>query len=387
MLNRTKTTLSLFILIVLMLGCDPSEATPPPTLPAVAPEATATINPIALQSVEIPEQLDLQGEAFNSLNLYDFLRFRKSTAELMTWNTAGSEHIAATISNGIITVNPIDQTWFGSETIQVEACEPTGACATQSIVYTVMDKTAYSGARVTFVGNSGFLITVGDKKVLIDAFFAGFPPGYTLPEGEQDLLVNAQPPFDDIDLILATHAHDDHFSAAMIRQHMQNNPNAVFVSTTQAVSQLAEFGDRVIAVDPVDGAPINVEANGIQVEAIYLSHGYPPDDPNEIFNNAYVVNVNGIKFFHTGDLDDLRDVAQYNLSEMNIDLAFIQHFYLQNGMFRSVLENDIGAKYLFPIHYQFTTPEFDANNIKTNYPDAVIFYGELGNWFMPEAEK
>ena len=383
MLNRIKTILTFTLLTSLLIGCSPSEATSTPTLPPVTPQATATVNPIGLRFIEIPEQAGLQAETLFPLDLYAFLRFRKSTAEDMSWNSVGSEHITASISNGIISATPLDPAWIGSETIQVEACEPSGACATQNIIYTIMDKATFSGVRVTFVGNSGFLITAGDKKVLIDAFFEGFPPEYTLPESVQSLLVNAQPPFDDIDLILASHAHDDHFSAAMIRQHMQNNPNAVFVSTTQATSQLAEFGDRVIAVDPVAGTPVQAEANGIQVEAIYLSHGYPPNDPDEIFNNAYVVNINGIKFFHTGDLANLQDIDQYNLSEMNIDLAFIQHFYLQNGMSRSILENNIGAKFLLPIHYQFTTPAFDANTIKTNYPDAVIFYGELGNWFMP----
>jgi len=99
------------------------------------------------------------------------------------------------------------------------------------------------------------------------------------------------------------------------------------------------------------------------------------------------VTINGIRFFHTGDLANLQDITQYNLADQNIDLAFIQHFYLQNGVSRSVLNNGIGAKFLFPIHYQFTQPEFDTNMILSNYPDAIVFYGELGSWFMPEAEN
>ena len=76
--------------------------------------------------------------------------------------------------------------------------------------------------RVTFVGNSGFLIAVGDKKVIINAFFEGFPPGYTPPANVRDLLVKAQPPFDNVDLIPVTHAHGDHFSAAVDHFHCQH---------------------------------------------------------------------------------------------------------------------------------------------------------------------
>jgi L-ascorbate metabolism protein UlaG (beta-lactamase superfamily) len=242
---------------------------------------------------------------------------------------------------------------------------------------TILNRSSFHRIHVTFVGNSGFLIAAGDRKVLIDAFFEGFPPGYTLPANVRDLLVKAQPPFDHVDLILATHAHGDHFSAAMVRQYLHICPNTVFVSTTQAASQLPGFGERVIAADPVEFSPLTLEVNGIQVEAIYMSHGYPPNDPKEIFNNAYIVTLNGITFFHTGDIAGLRDVEQYHLADKHIDMAFIQHFHLLDGEFRDLLKNDIGATYLFPIHYQFTEPVFDANAVLSNYPQAVLFNVEL----------
>jgi L-ascorbate metabolism protein UlaG (beta-lactamase superfamily) len=100
-----------------------------------------------------------------------------------------------------------------------------------------------------------------------------------------------------------------------------------------------------------------------------------------------VVTINGIKFFHTGDIDNLQDIVPYNLADQHIDFAFIQHFYLRNGGSRNMLNNDIGAKYLIPIHYQFTEPAFDINVILSNYPDAIVFYGELESWFMPSPEN
>lgn len=337
--------------------------------------------------VAIPEQITLQEASFNSLDAYEYLLIHRASAANMTWRVSGNEHIAASISNGVVTAIPLDPAWHGSETIQVEACEPDRACANQVILYSIMGKTAYSEMRVTFIGNAGFLITVGDKKVLIDAFFSGFPPGYTLPFNVKTLLVNAKSPFDQVDLILATHDHADHFSAEMVRQHMQSNPKAVFISATQAASQLTDFGDRVIAVDPVAGTPVNTEANDIQVEAIYLSHGTFPSGQTEIYNNGYIVTINGTKVFHTGDNAALRDVVQYKLSEQNIDLAFIQHFYLRNSASRGILDSDIGAKYVFPIHYKYTTPEYNREVVLFNYPDAVVFNQELESWIMPRIDE
>jgi L-ascorbate metabolism protein UlaG (beta-lactamase superfamily) len=361
----------------------------PPPIPEITstPQPTATTNPIALSFSEIQDQVILQQESFIALDLNNFLHMRNTTAEGMTWSAAGSEHIAASISDGVLIAHPLDPAWYGSENVQVEACEPTGTCATQEIIYSVLDEVNYSGVRVTYVGNSGFLITVGEKKVLIDAFFEGFPPGYMLPEYVQTPLLNAEPPFDDVDLILATHNHADHFSAAMVRQHMQNNPNAIFISTTQAASQLEDFGDRVIAADPTRVETVTVDANGIQVEAIYLSHGVPTNGAEEVFNNAYIVTINQIKAFHTGDISALSSVLPYNLSDMDIDFAFIPHFYLQNSASRAILNAEIGADYLFPIHYEYTEPAFNIAVVKFNYPEAIVFYSELDSWIMPLPEN
>ena len=355
----------------------------PTRLPAL-PTVSATADPLSLHFSVIPEQVTLQDVSFNPVVAYEYLLLRKDSPEDMLWKAVGSEHITASISDGVLTTDPLDPAWFGSETIQVEACESDQTCATQDISYSVMDKTVYNDVRVSYVGNSGFLITVGDKKILIDAMFEGFPE-YELPSAVQSLLVNAEPPFDQVDLILASHDHADHFSAEMVRQHMQNNPNAVFISTTQAASQLADLGERIIALDPAVGTPVYTETNGIQVEAIYLSHGTPTNGQPEIYNNAYVVTINGIKVFHTGDIDGLQGVRQYNLEDQKIDLAFIPHFYLRNAASLSILQESVGAKFVFPIHYHYTTPEYDEDMVKFNFPDAIVFQMELETWIMPRS--
>ena len=56
---------------------------------------------------------------------------------------------------------------------------------------------------ITYVGNSGFLVTTGDKKILVDGIFSGFTPEYKQPAEIQELIINSQPPFD-ASLILQT---------------------------------------------------------------------------------------------------------------------------------------------------------------------------------------
>lgn len=243
---------------------------------------------------------------------------------------------------------------------------------------------------VTYVGNSGFLLNIGDKKILIDALFKGFAGDYILPEQVQEKLNNAQAPFDDVDLVLVTHAHGDHISADMVLQHMKNNPNAIFASTKQTVDALIardtldDFHERSIGFNPSKEKSDKKDIKGINIEAFYLPHG--PD--SRIINIGFLVSVNGITCFQTGDADfeqfTFDEFRSLKLPEKKIDLAFIQHYYLRGDSLNSKFVNEaIGGKYIFPIHYHYTTPSFDAAIIKENYPDAIIFKEELQTWQTP----
>jgi len=241
---------------------------------------------------------------------------------------------------------------------------------------------------VTYVGNAGFLIQVDNKKILIDALFKGFEGGYQLPEHIQEKLNNAQAPFDDVDLILVTHAHGDHIDPDMVRQHLQNNPKAIFASTQQLVDALNDSTDRWIGFNPTKEKSESKVISGISVEAFYLPHGTDA----RIINVGFLISVNGVAVFQTGDVDfdqfTFEEFRSIQLPEKKIDIAFIQHFYLTNdSLSKKFVTEAIGGRYIIPIHYYFTTPAFDAAIVMGNYPDAILFEKELESWKMPERKE
>ena len=84
------------------------------------------------------------------------------------------------------------------------------------------------GVTVTFLANEGVLLSAGNRKVLIDALFQEYRPMYALPpDSTRRALQAARPPFDGVDLILATHHHGDHYQPAQVAAHMRANPRAV----------------------------------------------------------------------------------------------------------------------------------------------------------------
>ncbi|MDD5264546.1 MAG: MBL fold metallo-hydrolase [Candidatus Bipolaricaulis sp.] len=244
-------------------------------------------------------------------------------------------------------------------------------------------------ATVTYVGNAGFLVTVGSQKVLIDAMFGGFPGGYRLPANVEQAIASAQPPFDGVDLILVTHDHADHFSASMVRRHMEANPGAILVAGPQVAGQLSDFGARVATLTATAGKAATTTQNEIRVLAIYLSHGVFPAREPEIVNYGYLITIGDVSFFHTGDIDPvtigIETFRGYGLASQGIDFAFVPHFLLGGRSADPGLVAAIGATYVVAAHYEYTMLPLMRTAILKAYPTAVVFENdkELDRWTMP----
>lgn len=241
-----------------------------------------------------------------------------------------------------------------------------------------------SGVTVTYVGNSGFLIQTSQKKILLDAVFRGIEYVYTLPEDIQNSLALAKPPFDNVDLILVSHSHRDHFDSSLVKQFLQNSSGTTFASQSRIASQYSTMVNPVVFLDPEPGKPVTVDMDGIGVKAIALPHG--AEQPGNI---GFLITVEGAKIFFSGDVDfsqvNYDEFRGYNLPEEKIDIAFVTHYYFTNNADEQrILKEGIGARFFIPTHYYFTDPPFDRATILSNYPDAILFNKSLSIWELPE---
>jgi L-ascorbate metabolism protein UlaG (beta-lactamase superfamily) len=246
----------------------------------------------------------------------------------------------------------------------------------------------FDGARVTFVNNAGFLITVGDKKILIDALYDTNNPNIDPPKEVLQRAVNAEPPFDQIDLVIATHSHADHFSADLVRDHLRNNELAVFVSSPDAVRQIKgmgdEFDERLIPVYLEPGESSHLSVNGIELDCLYFTHG-----DASVPNFGVVITVDDYTFFHSGDMSidsmaedavSLADLQGYGLHQKEIDLAILNIYMFSVDEGVTLIENGIQARYVSPMHYPYQYP---PTSVEGHFSNAVVFKDTLENWVVP----
>ena len=69
-------------------------------------------------------------------------------------------------------------------------------------------------ASATYLGNEAVMIESGSHKILFDPFFHNDYNTYQLvPEAIRKAIFNGEKPYDAIDIVFISHAHEDHFSA------------------------------------------------------------------------------------------------------------------------------------------------------------------------------
>ncbi|MFQ5526263.1 MAG: MBL fold metallo-hydrolase [Thermoanaerobaculia bacterium] len=187
---------------------------------------------------------------------------------------------------------------------------------------------------VTYLANEGFLLAAGDDRVLVDALFPGIRH-YARIEGEtRARLLAARAPFDDIDVVLASHYHDDHFGPTEALAFLEASAASVLVSTPQALGRFQEVGgvgpsitERLHAVYPGEGSTETFESGPLSIEILNLHHGRKRRPP--VQNLGFIIDLAGFRILHVGDTEaDLGDFAPYELAARKIDLALLPGWFL-----------------------------------------------------------
>lgn len=233
---------------------------------------------------------------------------------------------------------------------------------------------------ITYIANEGVLISSGDKQVLIDGLHREYQRGYAfLPAPQRELIETAKAPFDNIDLILVSHLHLDHFHPESVGLHLQHNTGAALVSSQQVVDEVEKkFKDyaaikaRVTGATPPLKARMALKAAGIDVEFLGLGHG--TERHASIQNLGHIIKLGGKKLLHVGDADTSAEIfQQFNLDEEGIDIAFLPYWFLLGESGQSLIREHIKPKQIIAVHVSPSEGEKVAGQIKRVFPNAVAF--------------
>ncbi len=234
---------------------------------------------------------------------------------------------------------------------------------------------------IQYLANQGVLITSGNTQILIDAVFKReFEHLDVLPETELTKIENAESPYDQVDLILATHVHGDHFSADITGKHLMRNKKAIFLGPKETVDNLEEnfegfesISSRVRSETPDFQESKTVWLNGIEIKILRLEHlGSSPWKEAE--NVAYLITIEGKKIIHFGDGKlDIKNLEKFNLPDEDIDVAILPFWQLGPADQKNIIDTYINPKQILAAHIPPSGQDKAQENIDgLGYENVVV---------------
>ena len=233
---------------------------------------------------------------------------------------------------------------------------------------------------ITYVGNQGILIEKGDLKVLVDGLHREYKPAYLhLPDSRLEDAVKGKPPFDNIDVILVSHIHRDHFHAETVGKYLQHNEGTVLIGSNQVADSLKEqfidyekISSRVRPVTPSPGRRETISAGGIEVEVLGLHHTNSRFD--WIQNLGFLVKLGDERILHVGDASMSPDqFSTLEISANDVDIACLPFWFFIYGSGQQVIRDEVQPARMIALHIDPREAENYATRIQEAFPDAVPF--------------
>lgn len=235
-------------------------------------------------------------------------------------------------------------------------CAATVSCASAADEL-YLDEVTIDGVLVRRLANAGVWIAAGDDVVVIDGLYEGTTSGRSyryanLAEEERSAARTASARWAEVDVLLVTHQHFDHFEPSIVAEHMRSNPGARFVGTNQAADRVRRepgmVADRIVGLDPATDGGRVIEVGKVRVWVLDLPHG--GSWRGSIENVGYVVELAGVRILHVGDADTDRErfaAAARWLAELDLFLA--PGWYFLEGDGPRILD-DVAAERVVGVH-------------------------------------
>lgn len=245
--------------------------------------------------------------------------------------------------------------------------------------------------RVTYIANEGFLIQSGPDKVIIDALFHDDALDYCdVPSAELlQQIESGRPPFANIDLLLVTHAHVDHFDAASVARFLEHNrrcrlvcPGPVRDALQATAPDYAVIQDR-IHVPLSDADAINTTTfNGLRVTALRLRHGayFIKDEQTgqeydrhaDVVNFGYVVELSGNLVLHVGDALLHKNHEVLTQLGKPIDIAFVEGYDISPESLQ-IMSTVVAPQHVVYMHLPTQNRQRLIDGILARNPTATVF--------------
>jgi L-ascorbate metabolism protein UlaG (beta-lactamase superfamily) len=256
---------------------------------------------------------------------------------------------------------------------------------------TLWSQEAREQCSVTYVANDGFLYETKTGKVLIDALFGGIKGNWCdqPDDSVSNLMVNGIAPFNNVDAVLITHSHSDHFNGPMVISFLMNNQKSIVICPSQVDEVLkknpgySDVADRIHYLKSDKQFDTLITVNKIDIRVLRFNHGsyFETDSATgkkfdlhrNVENLGYIIDSDGFSLFHGGDcsFSDKSHFESYLFGDRKFDMVFLDRTFLRKEG-QEIMNSLIHTKDLVFMHIEPGRGEYYKSIIK-DVPGLSVF--------------
>ena len=178
-----------------------------------------------------------------------------------------------------------------------------------------------------WLGQAGFALRYSGRVLMIDPYLSNCLARKYKGKEFPHLRMMAAPILPEevpqLDVVLCTHGHSDHFDPETIPILAKNHRECVFVApkaVQEKAAPLVATEQQLILINA--GERIKL-AEGISVEAIAAAHeGISVNERGEHYFLGYLLKLGDITLYHSGDCTPYPELEEY-LQDCSIDIALL----------------------------------------------------------------
>ncbi len=221
---------------------------------------------------------------------------------------------------------------------------------------------------IRYLGNEGVLVSHDDTKIMFDPFFHNAFGQYTLvPESIRNKLFSNLAPYNDIDVIMVTHAHEDHFDANDMLRYLRQNLKVKLLAPAQAVALMKPIEGFNSVQERVTSLSLEVgqlsepfTVHNLSVEALRIPHAGWPNRATDV--EHYVYRVGAAEFpyvMHLGDATEKNqayEAYKQQLKSRLSQVAFIPYWLELIPEGRSLIRDILNTEHTIGVHVPTRVP-------------------------------
>ncbi|MFW5488194.1 MAG: MBL fold metallo-hydrolase [Desulfovibrio sp.] len=215
---------------------------------------------------------------------------------------------------------------------------------------------------VTLIANAGVLVECDGVGVLVDGIHhEDGPPFSKVSELDLQHLKKGTDGFENLDYLLFTHEHPDHFTPQLVLEQLRQRPaKEIFLPSEKGgspdLTRLFESAGEVgvschgLSLEPGESSSFALAGN-LAITAIGTRHMGP--QYQHIRNDCYLLDLDGVRLLFTGDADYVPEYFAEALGDVPLDAVFVNPIFYHNPAGQRVIADIFKPRHVVVYHIPF----------------------------------